>query len=92
MVLKRLPEVVDTNPAKIALGIVKIVLEIRDVRRFSLHYWLADCEYQEVKGNIDAVGQRILSTADQLSAVEAALAGWVPNNVDEKRGIELFKT
>jgi hypothetical protein len=35
MLLKRLPGAVDTNPAKIAFGIVKIVLEIKDVGRYS---------------------------------------------------------
>ena len=29
--LKRLPDVVDGNPAKVALGIAKIILDIRDV-------------------------------------------------------------
>ena len=33
MLLKRLPDVVDPNPAKIAFGIAKVVLQIRDVRR-----------------------------------------------------------
>lgn len=33
MLLKRLPDAVDINPAKIAFGIAKIVLQIRDVRR-----------------------------------------------------------
>lgn len=32
MLLKRLPDVVDLNPAKIAFGIAKVVLQIRDVR------------------------------------------------------------
>ena len=92
MLLKRLPDAVDTNPAKIAVGIVKIVLEIKDVRHRSLHHCLTDNGYQEVKGNIDAVDQRILSTVDQLRTVEEALAGWAPNNAEEKQGIELYKT
>ncbi|KIM38775.1 hypothetical protein M413DRAFT_420191 [Hebeloma cylindrosporum] len=37
MLLKRLPDVVDINPAKIALGITKLVLQIRDVRSGSSH-------------------------------------------------------
>ena len=45
-----------------------------------------------MKGNIDAVDQRILSTVDQLRTVEEALAGWQPNNAEEKQGIELYKT
>ena len=91
MLLKRLPDAVDTNPAKIAFGIVKIVLQIKDVRCFSSHRCLTDQEYQEVKGNIDAVEQRILSTTDQLNAVEEALAGWQTNNAEEKQGIERYK-
>jgi hypothetical protein len=42
MLLKRLPDAVDTNPAKIAFGIVKIVLQIKDVRRCSSHRYLTD--------------------------------------------------
>ena len=91
MLLKRLPGAVDTNPAKIAFGIVKIVLEIKDVRRYPSHHCLTNYGHQEVKGNIDAVDQRILSTVDQLRTVEEALAGWQPNNVQEKQGIELYK-
>ena len=32
MLLKRLPDAIDIHPAKIAAGIVKIVLQIKDVR------------------------------------------------------------
>ena len=42
MLLKRLPDAVDTNPAKMALGIVKIVLQIKDVRCCSSHRCLTD--------------------------------------------------
>ena len=45
MLLKRLPDVVHTNPAKIAVGIVKIVLQIKDVRRRSSHRCLTDYGY-----------------------------------------------
>ena len=92
MLLKKLPDAVDANPAKIAVGIVKIVLQIKDVRRRSSYRCLTDNGYQEVKGNIDTVDQRILSTVDQLRTVEEALAGWAPNNVEENQGIELYKT
>ena len=34
MLLKRLPDAVDTNPVKIAFGIIKIVLQIKDVSLF----------------------------------------------------------
>ena len=92
MLLKRLPDALDTNPAKIAFGIVKIILEIKNVRRCSLHSYLTDHEYQEVKGNIDVVGQRILSTADQLRTLDEALDGWKPSNAEEEQGIKLYKT
>lgn len=92
MLLKRLPDAVDINPVKIAFGIIKIVLQIKDVRRCSSHRCLTDYAYQEVKDNIDAVDRRILLTADQLCMVEEALAGWEPNNAEERQGIELYKT
>ena len=91
MLLKRLPAAVDSNPVKVAFGIIKIVLQIKYVSRYSLHHCLTNCGYQEVKGNIDAVDQRILSTVDQLRTVEDALAGWQPNNAEEKQGIERYK-
>jgi hypothetical protein len=47
--------------------------------------------YQEVEGNIDTVEKRILTTVNQLQTVEDALAGWAPNNAEEKQGIELYK-
>ena len=90
--LKKLPNALDTNPAKIAFGIVQIFLEIKDVGHYSAHRGLTNYGYQEVKGNIDAVDQRILSTLGQLHTVEEALAGWQPNSVEEKQGIELYKT
>ena len=91
MLLKRLPDAVHINPAEIAFGIVKIVLQIKDVGRYSSHHCLTNYGYQEVKGNINAVDQRILSTVDQLRTVEEALAGWQPNNPEEKQGIERYK-
>jgi hypothetical protein len=92
MLLKRLPDAVDANPAKIAFGIVKIVLQIKYVGRYSLHHCPTNHQYQEVKGNMDAVDQRILSTVDLLRTAEEALAGWQPNNPEEKQGIELYRT
>ena len=92
MLLKRLPDAVDINPAKIAFSIVKIVLQINDVRRYSSHHCPTNYAYQEVKGNIDAVDQQILSTVGQLRTVEEALAGWQSNYTEEKQGIELYKT
>ena len=45
MLLKRLPDAVDINPAKIAFGIVKIVLQIKDVGRYSSHHCLTNYGY-----------------------------------------------
>jgi hypothetical protein len=42
MLLKRLPDAVDANPAKIAFGIVKIVLQIKDVGRYSSYHCLTN--------------------------------------------------
>jgi hypothetical protein len=92
MLLKRLPDAVDANLAKVAVGIAKIVLQIKDVRRRSSHRCLTDDGYQEVKGNIDKVDQRIISTVDQLRIVEEALTGWAPNNAEENQGIKVYKT
>jgi hypothetical protein len=91
MFLKRLPDAMGTNPAKTVFGIAKIVLQIKDVRRCSSHRCLTDYAYQEVKGNIDAVDRRILSTADQLRVVQEALAGWEPSNAEERQGMKLFE-
>jgi hypothetical protein len=33
MLLKKIPDVVDTNPVKIAFGLAKIILELKEVRR-----------------------------------------------------------
>ena len=91
MLLKRIPDVVDTNPAKIAFGIAKLVLQIRDVCPCSSHRCLTDYAYQEVKGNIDTVDQRIVSTAEQLGVVKEAMDGWKPNNAEEEQGIKRFE-
>ena len=45
MLLKRLPDAVDINPAKIAFGIVKVVLQIKDVGRYSSHHCLTNYGY-----------------------------------------------
>ncbi|KIM38762.1 hypothetical protein M413DRAFT_75797 [Hebeloma cylindrosporum] len=92
MLLKRLPDVVDLNPAKIALGITKLVLQIRDVRSGSSHRCLADYAFQEVKGNIDTIDRRIISTAEQLRAVKEAMDGWEPDTTEEKQGMRQFET
>ena len=91
MLLKRLPDAVNTNPVKIVFGITKIILEMKAVHRCSSHQCLTDYAYQEVQGNIGAVERRILSTTDQLCVLKEALAGWEPTNAAEKQGMELFE-
>ncbi|KAF9471633.1 WD40 repeat-like protein [Pholiota conissans] len=76
MLLKRLPNAIDTNPVKIASNIIKIVLEISDA----------------VRENIDVVDKRILSTVDQLRALEEARDGWKPHSDKEMRAVELFES
>ncbi|KAF9471319.1 hypothetical protein BDN70DRAFT_977049 [Pholiota conissans] len=76
MLLKRLPNAIDTNPVKIASNIIKIVLEISDA----------------VRENIDVVDKRILSTVDQLRALEEARDGWKPHGDKEMRAVELFES
>ncbi|KAF9471000.1 hypothetical protein BDN70DRAFT_939263, partial [Pholiota conissans] len=76
MLLKRLPDAIDTNPVRIASNIIRIVLEINDT----------------VRGNIDAVEKRILSTVDQLRALEEVRDGWTPNGDKEMRAVELFES
>ncbi|KAF9475687.1 hypothetical protein BDN70DRAFT_813655 [Pholiota conissans] len=92
MLLKRLPDAVDANPAKVAVGIVKIILQIKDVRLYFGHRRLTNSGCQEVKGNIDAVDQRIISTVDQLRAIEDARHGWKPNSDKELRAVKSFES
>ncbi|KAF9471554.1 hypothetical protein BDN70DRAFT_819840 [Pholiota conissans] len=92
MLLKRLPDVVDTNPAKVAFGIVKIIFQIKDVCLSFGHRRLTDSGCQEVKGNIDAVDQRIISTVNQLRAIEDARYGWKPNTDKELRAVKSFES
>ena len=42
MLLKRLPDAVDSNPVKMAFGIVKIILQIKEVRQHSSYWPLTD--------------------------------------------------
>ncbi|KAF9472699.1 hypothetical protein BDN70DRAFT_900343 [Pholiota conissans] len=76
MLLKRLPDAIDTNPVRITSNIIRIVLEINDA----------------VRGNIDAVEKRILSTVDQLRALKEVRDGWKPNSDKEMRAVGLFES
>ncbi|RXW23195.1 hypothetical protein EST38_g2668 [Candolleomyces aberdarensis] len=57
MLMKKLPEIVDGNPVKVALGLAKAIIQIKDA----------------VKENMDAVERRIASTGAQLAILEKAL-------------------
>ncbi|TFK18165.1 hypothetical protein FA15DRAFT_628203, partial [Coprinopsis marcescibilis] len=56
--MKKVPDLVDANPVKMAFGLAKVVIEIKDA----------------VRSNMDAVDLRIASTADQLLLMDEALA------------------
>ena len=90
MLLKKAPDVVDGNPVKVAFGIAKIILQIKDVCHCSSHWCPTNSAYQDVKDNLDAVERRISSTATQILAVQEALATWKPNNAEETQ-IEVFE-
>ena len=42
-VITRAADVVDTNPAKVVLGLVKTIIKIKDVRRCSCYRILTNC-------------------------------------------------
>ncbi|KAG6835387.1 hypothetical protein H0H93_001943, partial [Arthromyces matolae] len=66
--LKKLPDVADGNPVKIALGLAKMIVEIK----------------QGVEDNMDTVERRIVSVAAQLDMVAKAVEGWRPNSEGSK--------
>ncbi|PPQ94965.1 hypothetical protein CVT25_004210, partial [Psilocybe cyanescens] len=72
---KRLPVIVDGNPVKMALGLVKLIIEIQ----------------QAVADNMDAVKQGLTSTRAQLETVEKALGDWTPKTPQEGQWIDQFK-
>ncbi|KAF5318574.1 hypothetical protein D9619_010743 [Psilocybe cf. subviscida] len=65
--LPKAANIVDTNPAKIALGLVKTIIEIKNA----------------VKDNKDAVARQIASTGGQLEEISKALDGWNPVDQEE---------
>ncbi|KAF8157273.1 WD40-repeat-containing domain protein [Crassisporium funariophilum] len=73
--VKRASNIVDTNPAKIALGLVKAIVEIKDA----------------VKDNKDAVARQIASTGGQLEEVADALHNWQPHNEEANPWMIYFK-
>jgi len=42
MLTKKLPDIVDGNPVKMALSLVKLIIQIQEVRRYSSHYPLTN--------------------------------------------------
>ncbi|PPQ93508.1 hypothetical protein CVT25_005206, partial [Psilocybe cyanescens] len=72
---KRLPGIIDGNPVKMALGLVKLIIEIQ----------------QAVADNMDAVKRRLTSTRAQLETVEKELGDWTPKTSQEGQWIDQFK-
>ncbi|TEB30781.1 WD40 repeat-like protein [Coprinellus micaceus] len=73
--LKRLPEIVDGNPVKMALSLAKMIVEIKEA----------------VKDNMDAVERRIASTGAQLEIVaDTRISRWGPSD-PEKPWLDRFK-
>ncbi|KDR71408.1 hypothetical protein GALMADRAFT_143693 [Galerina marginata CBS 339.88] len=66
LLITKSANIVDTNPAKVALGLVKAIIEITNA----------------VKDNKDAVARQIASAGGQLEEVESALHAWKPDNKD----------
>ncbi|TFK18305.1 hypothetical protein FA15DRAFT_675382 [Coprinopsis marcescibilis] len=58
--MKKVPDLVDPNPVKMAFGLAKAVIQIKEA----------------VQSNMDAVELRIASTAAQLLLIEKALIGY----------------
>ena len=81
----------DTDPAKVALGLVKMIIEIKDVRHYSSCSALTHCYPQSVKDNRDAVARQIVSTGDQLKAIQEALGSWGQENKKEEPWMRQFK-
>ncbi|KAF8148071.1 WD40-repeat-containing domain protein [Crassisporium funariophilum] len=75
MLAKKTANVVDTNPAKVALGLVKAIVEIKNA----------------VKDNKDSVARQIASTGGQLEEVADALRNWQPDNEEGNPWMIYFK-
>ncbi|KAF5327850.1 hypothetical protein D9619_004969 [Psilocybe cf. subviscida] len=65
--LPKVADIVDTNPVKVALDLVKTIIEIKNA----------------VKDNKDMVARQIASTGGQLEEVVKALDGWKVVNKDQ---------
>ncbi|KAF5320247.1 hypothetical protein D9611_011285 [Ephemerocybe angulata] len=74
--LKKLPDIVDGNPVKIAASLAKAIVEITEA----------------VKGNMDAVDRRIASTCAQLEIVNRALADPTTYDEEKNIWLKQFKS
>ena len=84
--LKKLPGCVDTNPAKMAFSIAKVIIEIKDVGccLYILGNTLTITTiYQAVGSNKDELAQCLEETANRLLAVERTVVGGVPKAAEE---------
>ncbi|KAF5325076.1 hypothetical protein D9619_009641 [Psilocybe cf. subviscida] len=74
-VLVKAVGIYDTDPVKVALGLVKAIIEIKNA----------------VKGNNDAVARQIALTGGQLEEVAKALEGWKLLNQEKTEWMKFFK-
>ncbi|KAH6908359.1 hypothetical protein BKA70DRAFT_267507 [Coprinopsis sp. MPI-PUGE-AT-0042] len=76
LVLKKLPDAVDSNPVKVAFSLAKAVLELKE----------------GMDDNANNVKKRIFATSELLLTVETALGSWEGSgSADEMAAMETFK-
>ncbi|KAF5325080.1 hypothetical protein D9619_009645 [Psilocybe cf. subviscida] len=68
-------DIYDTDPVKVALSLVKTIIEIKNA----------------VKDNNDGVARQIASTGGQLEEVAKALEGWKLSNQEKTEWMKFFK-
>ncbi|KAH6867764.1 hypothetical protein BKA70DRAFT_1414440 [Coprinopsis sp. MPI-PUGE-AT-0042] len=76
LVLKKVPDAVDTNPVKVVFSLAKAVVELKEGMDDNLH----------------AVEQRIVTISELLGTVEKALQETGTDSSEEKSAIEEFTT
>ncbi|KAH6893851.1 hypothetical protein BKA70DRAFT_815076 [Coprinopsis sp. MPI-PUGE-AT-0042] len=76
LVLKKVPDAIDSNPVKVLFSLAKIVVQLKE----------------GMDDNKDAVEQHIITTSRLLLTVEAALHGWTGGKApEEMEAMEMFK-
>ncbi|KAH6908416.1 hypothetical protein BKA70DRAFT_268438 [Coprinopsis sp. MPI-PUGE-AT-0042] len=76
LVLKKVPDAVDSNPAKVVFSLAKSILELKE----------------GMDDNANSVKNRIFAISELLQTLEAAMSGWEGSNSDdEKELMESFK-